>query len=168
MIRLSSAMKFGATLAFAAAWASLSSPAAAAPGDKARISGLVDAAFGTVILTSDRTVRQNVCAFSDSATAGYSVTASGSGAASAFTLTTGSFTVPYEVQWAGTSNQTSGTSLTSGSIAHGFTSNAANNNCGGNGPTATATLIVILRASALGSARAGSYSGTLSITLAPE
>lgn len=158
-------MKCGAALAFALA--ALSSPASAAPGDKVRISGLVDAAFGTLNTASDQSVRQNVCAFSNSATSGYSVTASGDGTAGAFTLAAGSFRLPYEVQWSGTTNQTTGTSLTAGATASGFTSSANNNGCNPS-PSASATLIVIVRASALGSARAGSYSGTLSITLAPE
>lgn len=163
MIR--SASRRGAALAVASCLAVLASPAWAAPGDKARISGLADVGFGTLNTTSDQSVSENVCAYSNSSTSGYSVTATGNGTGGAFTLAAGTFTLPYEVRWAGSANQTNGTALSAGTLAPGFVSGASQQTCNG-GPSAS--LIVIIRATALGSARAGSYTGTLQIVIAPE
>ena len=160
-------MKCGAALAAVIGLGTPSTPARAAPSDKARLSGLADVAFGTPSLAADQTISENVCAFSNSATNGYSVTANGSGSGSAFTLTTGAAQIPYEVRWAGTANQANGTALTAGTRVPGFISAATQQACG-NGPAASATLTVIIRAAALGAAQAGSYSGTLQITIAPE
>jgi hypothetical protein len=160
-------MKCGAGLLLAVGLGSLSSPALAAPGDKARITGLADVAFGTVDPSFDQTSSQNVCAFSSSSTSGYSVTASGNGSGGAFTLASGANALDYEVRWAGAINQANGTALTANSIASGFISAATQQTCN-SGPAASATLTVIVRAAALGAAGAGSYSGTLSITIAPE
>ncbi|MBO0749786.1 MAG: hypothetical protein J2O44_05075 [Porphyrobacter sp.] len=165
MIRDSSVMKRAAALLGAACLGALSSPALAAPGDKARVTGFVDIAFGT-LTGADQSSSQSVCAFSNSATSGYSVTATGNGTGGAFTLA-GASPLPYEVRWAGTANQANGTALTAGVLSSGFTSAATQQACS-SGPGPTATLTVTIRAAALGSARAGSYTGSLQITIAPE
>jgi hypothetical protein len=54
-----------------------------------------------------------------------------------------------------------------GTIVSGFTSAASQQTCN-SGPAASATLTVIVRATSLGSVQAGSYAGTLQITIAPE
>jgi len=145
-----------------AAW----SASASAANDKARLTGLADVGFGLVTTASDQAISQNVCSYSSSATSGYSVTATGNGAGGAFTLG-GPAPLPYEVRWSGSANQTNGIALTAGAVTSGFTSSASQQTCN-SGPAASASLIVIIRAAALGSAPAGAYSGTLQVTIAPE
>jgi len=145
----------------------LSQPAQAAPGDKARVSNLSDVTFGTITnLITDQRSAQDVCVYSNSASGGYTVTATGSGAGAALSLSSGAAELPYEVEWAAQPSRTVGTTLTAGSVTSGFVSSANNQNCSpGSGPTAS--LIVVLRASALGSATTGSYTGTLTLVIEP-
>ena len=137
-------------------------------GQKARISGLSDVAFGSISnLSTDITQAQNLCAFTQSVTGNYLVTAAGSGAGSAFALASGPAQLAYEVQWASTPNQLSGNPLTTGVPLTGVPSSATQQTCNA-GPTSSASLIVILRASQLGAAQAGSYSGALTLMITPE
>jgi hypothetical protein len=152
-------------LALAAGGAAWSASASAA-SDKGRLTGLTDVAFGLIANASDQSISRDVCAFSSSNTSGYSVTASGDGAGGAFTLG-GPAPLPYEVRWSGSANQTNGTALTAGAVTSGFASSASQQTCN-SGPAASASLTVIIRAAVLGSALAGSYSGTLQVTIAPE
>lgn len=139
-----------------------------AGAQSARVTGLNDLAFGNVTnLQVDAVRSDSLCAFSNSASAGYSVRASGSGTGGAFTLNSGGRILDYEVQWSSTAGQSTGTALTSGITQGGFTTAANNQQCSNN-PSTTASLIVILRAAELSSATAGAYSGTLTITLAPQ
>ena len=79
--------------------------------NRIQLTGLTDVSF----LNQDPAVAaastQNVCVWSNTSTKGYFVTATGSGTASAFTLANGALTVPYSVEWAGSSGQASGTAL---------------------------------------------------------
>ena len=61
---------------------------ASVPG-RVRISGLGDVTFASVDPTIDATDAQDVCVWSNTSTRGYSITATGSGAAGAFTLASG-------------------------------------------------------------------------------
>jgi hypothetical protein len=167
MILRKSAIRHGAALLLAIGASMPASPGWAAPADKVRLTGLADVAFGTVNPALDQTSSENLCAFSNSNTNGYSVTAIGNGAGGAFTLDSGSDTLPYEVRWAGASGQANGTALTAGTPTPGFISAASQQSCN-SGPPASATLTVIVRANALGSVQAGSYTGNLQITIAPE
>jgi len=137
-------------------------PAAA---QSVQITHLSDLGFGTITNVGvDQLQSESVCAFSGVLGGRYTVTASGSGTSGAFTLANGSSQLPYEVQWSGTSGQTSGTNLSSGAALGGQTTLLS---C----PilqTSNASLIVILRAVSLSAATAGSYSGTLTIVLAPD
>jgi hypothetical protein len=127
-----------------------------------RISGLSDVSFGTIGNLGVNQVRtQTVCAHAQVGT--YSVTASGSGPGNSFRLSSGTRLLPYEVQWAGSAGQTSGTALTANLPSVGFPSDG-NHQCN-RGPTAS--LIIILRATNLQSATAGDYGGTLTLLLAP-
>jgi len=161
-----SGCSLGVALILAAVGASAPTTAARA-ADKARLTGLADVAFGAVNVSADQTSSQDVCAFSNSNTGGYSVIATGTGTGGTFTLSTGAAQLPYEVFWADTVNQTGGTALVAGGTTTGFTSNASQQTCN-SGPSASASLTVVLRATALSSATAGDYSGTLQITIAPE
>jgi hypothetical protein len=141
---------------------------ASVPG-RVRISGLSDVTFSSVDPSVAASDAQNVCVWSNTSTRGYTITASGSGTASAFTLASGALTpVPYTVEWASSSGQTSGTSLTTGSTLTGQTSAAVNSDCSA-GPAASASLVVSIASSTLQSMTAGvTYNGTLTLVVAPE
>jgi hypothetical protein len=145
--------------------------AAAAPavaGPQAEISGLSDLAFGTVTsLASDAVRTESICVFSNTKTNGYSVTASGTGTGGAFTLASGAFRLGYDVEWSDLSGQTTGTLLSPNTALTGLTSSATVATCN-KGPATSASLIVVLRAASLSSARAGSYSGTLTLLITPQ
>lgn len=141
---------------------------ASVPG-RVRISGLSDITFTNVDPSTAAQDAQDICVWSNTSTRGYSITASGSGAANAFTLASAGFPeVPYAVAWAATSGQTSGTTLTAGSALTGQTSTATNSDCSA-GPSASASLVVTIGSSTLQSMTAGvNYAGTLTLVVAPE
>ena len=142
--------------------------AAPAGAQNVRITKLGDVDFSTIAnLAVDSSRSQSVCAFSNSATRGYNIRASGSGTAGAFTLADGAQTLSYEVQWNAGSGQPSGTSLSPNVALTGLVSSATQQQCN-SGPSTSASLIVLLRSAALGGATAGTYNGTLTIVLAPE
>jgi len=150
----------------AAVTAGASAPARAA-ADKARITALSDVPFGLIPGTTDQTASQNLCAYSSSNTGGYNVTAVGNGNGGAFTLSSGAASLAYDVLWAGSANQAGGTALVPGTATSGFTSTASQQTCN-SGPSTSASLTVVIRSATLTSAMAGSYIGTLQITIAPE
>ena len=165
-------MRGGGHGARTAALAVLATLVAIAPCRAAivQISELQDAAFTNLDPLADATRTQNICLFSNTITGGYNVTARGSGAASAFTLSAGGSVppLPYTVQWSPTAGSTSGTALTVGAPLTGQRSTAISRTCI-TGITASASLILILRTADLQAALSGvSYSGTLSLTIAPE
>ena len=141
---------------------------ASVPG-RVRISGLTDVTFTNVDPTVAASDAQNVCVWSNTSTRGYSITASGSGAANAFTLSSGALpVVPYTVQWAPTSGQSSGTGLTAGTALTGQTSTAINPDCSA-GPSASASLVVAIASPTLQGMTGGvTYNGTLTLVVAPE
>jgi hypothetical protein len=142
------------------------SPAQAA--DKARITGLSDVSFGAIAnLGADAVRSQSLCLYSNSATSGYNVTATGGGPAGAFQLSSGGLSLPFEVLWSSSAGQSSGTKLNPNVPLTGQVSAATHQTCG-SGPASSASLTLVLRSSALSSATAGTYSGTLSLLVAPE
>lgn len=139
----------------------------AAQAQQVRISRLTDVAFGTISnFTSDLISSQNVCAHSTAAGNLYRVTASGTGSGGSFRLQSGSNTLTYEVQWAGSTGQSVGTNLVANVAQGGFSGRGNTSTCG-NG-VRTASLITILRSTAVSAATAGTYSGTLTLILAPN
>lgn len=142
------------------------SVSATIPG-RVQISGLSDVAFGTVDPTVAASDAQNVCVWSNTPGRGYNITATGSGASNAFTMTDGANTLAYAVEWADTSGQTSGSALTSATALTGLDSTATNPTCSA-GPATTASLIVKMAAADLQAAYASSYTGTLTLVVAPE
>lgn len=144
-------------------------PAPAFADDKVRITGLSDVSFGTITGFAMDSVRsQSICVYSKSPPAdNYRVTASGSGSGGAFDLSSGSNTLPYEVQWSDTSGQTSGSQLAPNQALTAQHSTAQKDDCT-NGPATTASLIIILRSGAVAGAIAGSYTGSLTLVIAPE
>jgi hypothetical protein len=136
--------------------------------NRVQISGLTDVAFTNQDPSVAALNAQNVCVWSNTSTRGYNIDASGSGAAGAFTLANGALTVPYSVEWAASSGATSGTALTAGTALTGLTSTAANATCS-SGPASTASLIVGISTADLQSMQAAtSYTGTLTLVVAPE
>jgi hypothetical protein len=106
--------------------------------------------------------------WANTSTKGYNVTAIGSGTGGAFTLGNGATTVPYSVEWSGNSGAASGSALFAGSALTGLASTATNPTCSA-GPASSASLIVSLSAANLQSMQAAtSYTGTLTLVVAPE
>ena len=136
--------------------------------NRARISGLTDVSFLNQDPATAASAAQNVCVWSNTATKAYTVTASGNGTANAFTLSNGSSTVPYSVAWASSINQTSGTALATGTASASLISTATNQTCA-SGPVASASLIVGISTTDLGTMSAGSnYLGTLTLLITPQ
>jgi len=151
----------------AAAVAALLATAVPAAAQTVRLTKLSDVAFGSLSSTATATRSQNVCAFATNASGAYSVRASGSGTGGALTLAAGGATMAYEVQWAGTPNQTTGTALPANTTVGGFNDGNVLELCNLI-TTSSASLIVILRSAALAGATAGSYSGTLTLILGAQ
>lgn len=153
MMRLAALLAAAATL-----WAS------PAPAQRVQISELSDVSFGLLTnLNVDAVRNQNICVYSQSN--GYNVRAFGDGNGGAFTLSDGANTLAYEVQWNSSAGQTVGTTLAPNAALTGQLSSAQQRSCN-QGPSAS--LIIVLRSAALSSATAGSYSGTLTLVVAPE
>jgi hypothetical protein len=164
-------MDYGGTPRGCAIAAAMAAVMAAAPAQaqSALVGGLADVNFGTVPAMVEQSNSQNivVCSYRGQPNARpYSVIASGSGPGSAFELSTGAASLPYDVQWADSPGQTGGTMLQAGAAASGFGNGATGFEC--DGRPDTASLTVTIRAADLASAQAGSYAGTLQITIVPE
>ncbi len=149
-------------------------PTNALAADKVRISGLSDVAFGTISNFAVDSIRnQSICVYAKGPPApkdGYNVTATGSGPGGGFLLSSGSNTLAYEVQWNDAAGQTSGTQLLPNQVLTGNRTGAGNNatdDCS-RGPATTASLIVIVRSAAVSAAISGTYSGTLTLLVAPN
>lgn len=157
-----------AIIAVALSSSLLLSDAAQAASNKVRITSLSDVAFGTVANLSVDAVRsQSVCLFADTDTNGYTITATGTGPGGAFQLASGLSSMAYEVQWSSSSGQSAGVQLTPNVPLTGQLSSATHQVCS-NGPATSASLVLMLRASALSSASAGTYNGTLTLIVGPE
>ena len=136
--------------------------------NRVQISGLSDVSFANQDPATAALSAQNICVWSNTSTKGYNVTASGSGTANAFTLANGALTTPYTVEWAQTSGQSSGTALATGTALTGQKSTATNALCA-SGPASTASLIVKMSTTSLQSMQAATtYTGTLTLVVAPE
>ena len=136
--------------------------------NRARITGLSDVTFALQDPNTAASNAQDVCVWSNTATKAYTITATGSGASSAFTLSNGSGTVPYSVEWASSSGQASGSGLTAGTASPSLTSGAVNQTCS-SAPAASASLIVKMATVDLGTMSAGSnYTGTLTLLVSPQ
>lgn len=142
--------------------------AASGASNKVRISSLTDVGFGTVTnLNVDALQSQSVCIYADTTTSGYNVTANGTGPGGAFQLSSGAASMPFDVLWSSSAGQNSGAQLTPNVALAGQVSSATHQTCN-NGPATSASLVVVLRSSALSSATAGAYNGTLTLIVGPE
>lgn len=136
--------------------------------NRVRISGLSDVSMLNQDPASDALSAQDVCVWSNTVTKGYSITATGSGAGNAFTLAAGASTVAYSVEWNGSSGQSSGTALGTGSAQTGFVSTATQQLCS-SGPSASASLIIKVAGADLATMQAAqTYTGTLTLLVTPE
>lgn len=141
---------------------------ASVPG-RVRISGLDDVNFLNVDPAAGVSNAQDVCVWSNTSTRGYNITALGNGTGNAFTLASGALpTVPYSVRWNASAGQASGTLLGVNTQLIGQVSTATNSGCT-SGPAGSASLIVSIDAAALDSMTANeTYTGTLTLVVAPE
>ena len=135
---------------------------------RAKLTGLTDITFTNQDPGSAASKAENVCVWSNTSGKTYTVTATGDGTGSAFTLKNSSnSTVPYTVEWAGTSGQSSGTSLTATTASTSFTSGAVDQDCS-SAPSPPASLVVKIGTTDLGTLTAGSsYAGVLTLSTAP-
>ena len=141
---------------------------AAGVSNKVRIGNLADVAFGTVAnLGTDAIQSQNVCVYADTATNGYNVTGSGTGPGGSFQLSSGTASMPYDVLWSSSTGQNTGAQLTANTPLTGQISGASQQTCS-SGSANSASLVVVLRSTALSSAPAGTYNGTLTLDIGPE
>ena len=155
--------------AFVASLAMVSSPAPLfAQSNNVRISKLSDVAFGSLAnFEVDAINAQDLCVFAQTSGNRYRVTATGSAPGGAFALTSGSDLLAYEVQWNAAAGQASGLQLSPSVAQTGLVSAATQQTCN-SGPATSASLILLLRSTALQSARAGSYAGTLTVLIGAE
>ena len=136
--------------------------------NRVELSGLNDVSFLNQDPATAALNAQNVCVWSNTSTKGYNVTASGSGTASAFTLSNGALTVPYSVEWSQTSGQSAGTALATGTALTGLKSIATSATCA-TGASSSASLIVKMSTANLQTMQAATtYTGTLTLVVAPE
>lgn len=134
--------------------------------NRALITSLSDVTFTNADPSVAASSSQGPCVWSNTSTRNYTITASGSGSAGAFTLAAGSSVIPYSVGWANSANATSLTSLTAGTASSAVASNATNISCGGSG---NSTLKVTIGASDLQDMIAThSYTGTLTLVVTPQ
>lgn len=136
--------------------------------NRAQITGLTDMTFAPTDLTVLASSAENVCVWSNTSLKKYNITATGSGASNAFTLAAAALTIPYSVEWAATTGQTSGTGLTSGTPLTAQVSTATKPSCS-SGPVTTSSLVVKIAATDLQSmVGSTAYTGTLTLVVAPE
>ncbi|HSQ95864.1 MAG TPA: hypothetical protein VLM18_07230 [Croceibacterium sp.] len=167
-VALNGAQAWGATQGSLGATSQGSIAISASVPSRARITGLTDVSFANQDPSTAASSAQNVCVWSNTATNGYTITATGSGTSSAFTLTNGAGIVPYSVEWAATSGQTSGSALVAGTASSSLTSGAVNQTCS-SAPLASASLIVKMSTTDLSTMIAGSsYTGTLTLLVTPQ
>lgn len=129
-----------------------------------RVNNLNDIDLGTFSGgAGDLSGADNFCIYRNGA-GNFNITMTGSGAGSAFTLTDGTNTLPYSVEFTNSTPNamTAGTLLAAQSGA--FT---ANDTCD-SGASDNVSVSVTVANGALASVPAGSYTGTLTMVVAPE
>lgn len=130
-----------------------------------RVSNINDLVLGTFNGVSNMVASDTICIYRNGGTL-YGVTATGSGAAGAFTVANGASLAPYTVTWqdnVGTVALEAGVQAASRGNA-----NTVSTTCGG-GATDNATVTVtITAASLLGAMQPGLYSGVLTLMVIPQ
>lgn len=135
---------------------------------RVQITGLTDITFNNVEPNVQASASQSNCVWSNTATKGYTITATGDGTGGAFTLKSGSLTpIAYGVQWNQSSGQSSGTALTAATASSGFVSTATLPACV-SAPSATSSLVVTIAPAQLENmASQTAYTGTLTLLVSP-
>ena len=115
---------------------------------------------------------EDVCVYSSKANGGYTIKATGSGTASAFTLANGANLLPYSVTWnsggVGALANT-GTALTANVTSAGLTGASRDSStCSGATPGMTARLVVGMTTANMDSIVDGIYAGTLTMLVTPN
>lgn len=128
--------------------------------DEVRINNLADIPLS--FTGADVTGSSLACVYRNGGTT-YQITATGSGAANAFTLTNGTDTVPYSVEYF---DGTTTAALTSGNTIGADNAETVDNNCAGVGG-ANASISVTVTAIDASPLPADTYSGTLFLLVAP-
>ncbi len=130
------------------------------------ISGMADLNFGTWTGSGDLNQNENICVYTNQASGNYTVTATGDGAGSAFTLTDGSNTLPYNVYFNDVSGMAGEVALTAttANTAQGG-AHTTSQTCGGGN---NANYHVEIEDTALAAVPSGTYSGTLTIVVEPR
>lgn len=126
-----------------------------------RISGLSDIALGTVT-SAPATGNTTACIYSNSA-GNYSITATGSGTAGAFTVTDGTNNISYSSTWddgvAGATALTAGTALTGRQGA-----STTSVTCGGG---SNSTFAITFSEADIAAAPQGNYTGVATLLISP-
>lgn len=137
--------------------------------DVVRISGLDDIIFPSYGGTGNLLDFDDLCIYSNTAGGAYNVTAVGSGGGGAFTVSDGVNTVPYNAGWNDVAGTYTGIALlTSGVVLTGQTgADTTSTDCSG-GSNLTARLGIQFLEADLQAAVVSAYSGTLTLTIAPE
>ena len=135
---------------------------------RVQITGLADVAFTNVDPATTATNAQSNCVWSNTATKGYTITATSSGTSGAFTLASGVLTpVSYSVQWNQSTGQTSGTALTAATASSTFNSTATTPTCSTAPATSSSLIVSISSAQLLTMASLTTYTGTLTRLVSP-
>jgi hypothetical protein len=130
-----------------------------------RISAVTDQSLGSWSGIGDLRSNGSLCVWSN--TGAYEVVATGTGPAGGFELTNGTGArLGFRVEWAGTAGQAQGAALQPGQGAR-FDTTVRSASCSG-GADLNASVIVSIPEADLAAAPAGSYSGTLTLQVAPE
>jgi len=132
------------------------------------ISNLNDITFDTTALRTalntgaDVNQSDPLCVWSNNPDGSYFITATGDGAANAFTLNDGTRTIAYSVSWATVGAEVT---LTAGQKSSKFTSNASVPNCGG---SVSAAINITLANAAIAAMEATTtYAGVLTLLVSP-
>lgn len=131
-----------------------------------RVTGFSDFSMGTWSGSGDMVLADGtICTYKSTGGKNYKITATGSGTGGALTVASGAYTIAYTVGWKA-SQGTAGTytNLPAGSAQSFSPANTTSQTCGG---SYNAAMQVTITSTALGSAKMGSYSGTLTILMEP-
>ena len=158
--------RFATLLLIPLAASLLSASPSFAQSEKVRLSGLGDVSFGSLGYGGDVISAQSLCAFSSMRSAGYTIVPIGDGANGELILRSGLNLLDFDVLWSPLASQTNGDQLIAMQMSQAYTTDAQHHRCM-NGPSSTASLIVRIRSQDISAARAGVYSGSLTLILGP-
>jgi hypothetical protein len=133
-----------------------------------KISGLSDVAFVAVSPDVAATAAQNVCVWSNTATKGYSVTATGSGAGDAFELSGPTNPAPYAVAWIDAAGQSAGVLLIAGAALSGLKSSASSPDCSSGGEASSSLILTVDPATLQAAQPETAYTGVLNLLVSPQ